>query len=204
MKKENLIYILNKTYCWNIDELEKYTVKGLENALITGLLDNNMMKKQQNINTTQKIPKILKNKVWDTFIGQEYGIGKCYCCNNNIDSKNFEAGHVIASSKNGQTILENLRPICGCCNKSMSTMNLEEFKKTYMSNMSNITSNDIRHVVLQDRLSELENITYKKPIIYKSLKCDLPVFRYKPLTNSKPIIKNFNELVQNALLKNLL
>jgi hypothetical protein len=184
MKKENLIYILHKTHCWNIDELEKYTAKGLENALITGLLDNNMMKKQQNINTTQKIPKILKNKVWDTFIGQEYGIGKCYCCNNNIDSKNFEAGHVIASSKNGQTILENLRPICGCCNKSIGTMNLEEFKKTYMSNMS--------------------NTNHKNHIIYKSLKCDLPILKHKSPTNSKLIMKNFNELVHNALLKNSL
>ena len=109
MKKEDLIYILHKKHALNIEELKKYD-------LITGILDNNMMKKTQKICITRKIPKILKNKVQDTFIGQEYGICKCYCCNNSIDSKKFEAGHIIASSKNGS--------ICRCCNKSIGVMNL--------------------------------------------------------------------------------
>ena len=34
------------------------------------------------------IPKALKNKVWDTYIGIEKGIGKCFCCQKEIDSKN--------------------------------------------------------------------------------------------------------------------
>ena len=37
------------------------------------------------------VPKVLKNLVWDT-TGKIRGIGKCYCCNRDIDSKNFEAG----------------------------------------------------------------------------------------------------------------
>jgi uncharacterized protein (DUF1919 family) len=61
--------------------------------------------------------------------------------------------------------------------------------------MSNINVDKIRHNTMQERLSELNNITYKNPIIYN----DLPVFRYKSSTNSKPIMKNFNELVHNAL-----
>lgn len=41
------------------------------------------------------IPKVLKNLVWDSEIGKENGIGKCYCFSQNIDSKNFESGHII-------------------------------------------------------------------------------------------------------------
>ena len=80
------------------------------------------------------IPKVLKNLVWDTNIGKSRGIGKCYCCNRDIDSKNFEAGHIISVKNGGKTNLENLKPICSCCNKSMGTTNLEEFKKKYMCN----------------------------------------------------------------------
>ena len=70
--------------------------------------------------------------VWDKYIGKEKGIGKCYSCSENIDSKNFEAGHIIPEAKGGPTNIDNLRPICSCCNKSMGTQNMDEFKETYM------------------------------------------------------------------------
>jgi hypothetical protein len=35
------------------------------------------------------IPKTIKNKVWDKYIGAEYGIGECYVCESDIDSKHF-------------------------------------------------------------------------------------------------------------------
>ena len=79
----------------------------------------------------KSIPKTLKNDVWDKYIGRKKGIGQCFCCKKNIDSKNFECGHIIASSKGGKTIIQNLRPICSCCNKSMGTENLRQFKKKY-------------------------------------------------------------------------
>jgi len=79
----------------------------------------------------KSIPKSLKNKVWDHYIGLEKGLGNCYCCNNEIDSKNFECGHVIAVKNKGINSLYNLRPVCSCCNKSMGTENLENFKNKY-------------------------------------------------------------------------
>ena len=81
----------------------------------------------------KSIPKTLKNDVWDKYIGKQKGMGSCYCCSKKIDSKNFECGHIIAVAKGGKTILQNLRPICGCCNKSMGTENLKVFKKRYYS-----------------------------------------------------------------------
>lgn len=77
------------------------------------------------------IPKALKNKVWDHYIGSEFGKGQCYCCKKNIDSKDFECGHVKAVKFGGQNTLENLRPICSCCNKSMGTQNMNQFIEEY-------------------------------------------------------------------------
>jgi len=81
----------------------------------------------------QHIPKKLKNIIWDKYVGKERGIGHCYCCNEEIDSKNFEAGHIIPEARGGPTNEGNLRPICSCCNKSMGVQNMDEFKKKYMS-----------------------------------------------------------------------
>jgi 5-methylcytosine-specific restriction endonuclease McrA len=73
------------------------------------------------------IPKPLKNSVWDKYIGKEHGIGNCYSCQSNIDSKHFECGHVISDADGGDLSIENLRPVCSLCNKSMGVMNMNEF-----------------------------------------------------------------------------
>ena len=41
----------------------------------------------------------------------------------------FEVGHVVSVHDNGDLSIENLRPICGLCNRSMGTMNMVEFIK---------------------------------------------------------------------------
>lgn len=79
----------------------------------------------------KSIPKSLKNKVWNTYIGKDRGTGKCICCDSEIDSKNFDCGHVVAVKHNGKNTLENLRPICSPCNKSMGDENLFKFKDQY-------------------------------------------------------------------------
>jgi len=43
----------------------------------------------------------------------------------------FHCGHVIAEAKGGETVIENLRPICKKCNLSMGTDNLNDFRKRY-------------------------------------------------------------------------
>jgi hypothetical protein len=80
------------------------------------------------------IPKTLKNQIWDKYIGRDMGIGECYCCQKDIDSKHFEAGHVISESKGGDICIKNLRPVCDLCNKSMGVMNMNEFKNIVQEN----------------------------------------------------------------------
>lgn len=76
----------------------------------------------------QTIPKVLKDNVWNKYIGINIGQTNCLCCKTNkISQHNFHCGHVISESKGGKTDIDNLRPICSNCNLSMSTQNMDTF-----------------------------------------------------------------------------
>jgi 5-methylcytosine-specific restriction endonuclease McrA len=79
----------------------------------------------------KSIPKTLKNDVWDKYIGREKGVGNCEVCSGEIECRSFHCGHVKSVKEGGDTIIENMRPICGTCNTSMGTENLFEFKEKY-------------------------------------------------------------------------
>lgn len=93
----------------------------------------------------KSVPKSLKDRLWDTTFGASAGEGKCYVCRVIINSKNFEAGHIVSVYNEGGTNLKNLKCICSTCNKSMGTRNLEEFKRLYFpskfKNTTKITEN---------------------------------------------------------------
>ncbi len=80
----------------------------------------------------KSIPKSIKNEIWHNRFGERF-TGKCFVCNNKIRKDNFEAGHIISARDNGPDTIDNLRPICRTCNRSMGTQNLEDFKRTYYS-----------------------------------------------------------------------
>ena len=86
----------------------------------------------KNINRKRTIPKVLKINVWNYYIGKEIGSAKCMCCQEcEIIQGHFEAGHVISERDGGATTIENLRPICSLCNKSMGAQNMLEFMQEY-------------------------------------------------------------------------
>ena len=78
----------------------------------------------------KSIPSSVKKKLWIDYNGKKYK-GPCFVCKEIIDINNFEAGHVIPTSKGGSDNISNLRPICKSCNRSMGDMNLNEFKIRY-------------------------------------------------------------------------
>jgi hypothetical protein len=110
---------LNRGNIVNIDHNNGVVTIGLERA-----------KKKTN-KKRKSVPKALKDKLWDTEFGPEAGQAECYCCNGTINSKRFEAGHIVAVANGGRTILSNLHCVCGTCNKSMGTQNMEEFKQEF-------------------------------------------------------------------------
>jgi 5-methylcytosine-specific restriction endonuclease McrA len=88
--------------------------------------------KNKNNKTRRKTPisKILKQAVWDKYIGENIGVALCTCCNKNeIKQMAFQCGHIISEYHGGLTNINNLMPICQLCNSSMGTKNLYEFKK---------------------------------------------------------------------------
>jgi ATP-dependent exoDNAse (exonuclease V) alpha subunit len=76
------------------------------------------------------IPKMVRIAVWAACNGNSWG-GKCYVCATELDCMHFECGHIVAHSRGGTDTADNLRPICGDCNKSMGTTNLEEYKTIF-------------------------------------------------------------------------
>ena len=80
----------------------------------------------------RSIPLALRKLVWNTYIGKHKGTAKCQCCNHEeIQQLGFHAGHVIPFSRGGTTSIENLRPICESCNKSMGFRDMREFMATH-------------------------------------------------------------------------
>jgi hypothetical protein len=90
--------------------------------------DEKLLKKK--VSTKKKrISVTLKRLVWNKAFGEEIGSAKCVCCNlTTISQLNFHAGHIVSEANGGNTILDNLVPICQSCNSSMGITNLEYFK----------------------------------------------------------------------------
>ena len=79
------------------------------------------------------ISHALKQSIWLEYNGKTFE-AKCQVswCKNIVTVYNFEAGHNIPESKGGTTTLDNLRPICGSCNKSMGNRyTIDEFSNLY-------------------------------------------------------------------------
>lgn len=81
------------------------------------------------------IPKALKIKVWNKYIGEEIGKAKCCCCElTDITQSKFHCGHILSEVNGGELHIDNLKPICESCNKSMGVTNMVDFKKQLISN----------------------------------------------------------------------
>lgn len=77
---------------------------------------------------SRNIPKGLRNAVWNKYIGIHNADGPCWCkCGIIINITNFEVGHVQSFVNGGSTTLDNLRPICLPCNRSMGSKNMIQF-----------------------------------------------------------------------------
>lgn len=126
IKTEQVEYLTKK-----LEEMEADAQK--TRSILTHMMKRITYEKQSKKQSKRRIqvPKSVKDRLWDTTFGPDVGQAECYVCSGVINSKRFEAGHVIAVANGGSTNLSNLKCICGTCNKSMGTMNLEEFKEIY-------------------------------------------------------------------------
>lgn len=123
---DNKLKEFNAKYDKSITE-QGHKIFILEKMTNTINLDHNTQ------SNNDAIPKTIRSMVWNEYIGEEKGIGKCYVCESKIDSKHYECGHIVARAENGDSTIENLRCICSLCNKSIGTKNMDDFKKKYLS-----------------------------------------------------------------------
>jgi len=80
----------------------------------------------------EKIPKKVKDDVWNTYIGEGIAKHKCLCCKlTTIDKAKFDCGHVVSEKNGGNQSIRNLRPICNGCNLSMAAENMIEYVKKH-------------------------------------------------------------------------
>ena len=80
----------------------------------------------------KKIPAAIREQAWLLAFGDKYFKQKCEVkwCENILTPFNFEVGHNIPRSKGGSDDLDNLKPICSKCNKSMGDMyTIDEFSE---------------------------------------------------------------------------
>jgi 5-methylcytosine-specific restriction endonuclease McrA len=85
------------------------------------------------------IPGALREQVWILYCGDKYFKHKCHVtwCENIMTPFMFEVGHNVPESKGGTLDIDNLRPICAKCNRSMGDhYTIDEF-----SRLSKRTSN---------------------------------------------------------------
>jgi hypothetical protein len=80
----------------------------------------------------QPIPNHIKTLIWNYWVSPDKAEAYCLCCKvTKISIRSFHAGHIVAESKGGDMTVKNLKPICGPCNLSMGSMNMEEFIKKF-------------------------------------------------------------------------
>jgi hypothetical protein len=78
----------------------------------------------------QTIPLPIRVKVWNAYIGESCGKSKCMCCGDvDMTPFRFECGHVKSEYNGGDISVQNLRPICSGCNRSMGKKNMIEYMK---------------------------------------------------------------------------
>jgi len=111
----------------------------IDNGYIIGLKNNNFLdflfnkdeipdhkfKKQKD-----KISPKLRILVWTRWFSEK-SLAPCPLCKETIKigRNGFHCGHIISEANGGETILENLRPLCSTCNVKMNSMNWNDYEK---------------------------------------------------------------------------
>jgi hypothetical protein len=89
----------------------------------------NVAIKNSNAEPRKTIPKKIRGEAWKNQFGDSTK-GACFCCKKELDIfDNWHAGHILSHSNGGTDTSNNLRPVCGSCNLSMGTENMDDFKK---------------------------------------------------------------------------
>jgi len=77
-----------------------------------------------------RIPAATRQLVWNKRNPTTVGlVGACYVCDRPLNYDDMQCGHVVSVFAGGATVLSNLEPVCGCCNRDMGVEELGEYRE---------------------------------------------------------------------------
>jgi len=121
----------------------------------------------------EKVPKALREQVWRSLCGETYD-AKCTVvwCTKKISVFDFEVGHNIPESKGGTLRLENLRPICAQCNRSMGNhYTIDEWNKLGDVRIVGRSMNKNRHSLVANVLANTPPAVASVPVVKPTSLC---------------------------------
>jgi hypothetical protein len=66
--------------------------------------------------------------VWDRYVGAGVASHGCFCCKTRrVAMHEAELGSVVSEANGGAMVVDNLRPVCGACSRSMGDANMVAF-----------------------------------------------------------------------------
>jgi hypothetical protein len=137
--------------------------------------------------TKKTIPKALKIAVWNKYIGEDIGKTKCLCCNiTDITQMKFHTGHIISEFNGGLLNIDNLKPICESCNKSMGTKNIDDFRELLISRKLIIELNEEQNIFSQEDIYQC-----KQWKMYLDFSEDVFMKNGPQLLKEKELFKNY-------------
>jgi hypothetical protein len=143
-----------------------------------------------------KLPLVMRENIWNHYVGPSKGETECFCCEQNIITPfRFECAHIVADSKGGNMKLDNFRPCCFHCNRSMGTQNFFVFKSMLHGKIhvdSEKFSEDQKNIVLfYDQIQKNISCRYYLSNFDDWLKITLKNMNYKKKENDHETINKF-------------
>ena len=122
----------------DLEDQRQPKAKGKEAPMLTKdsiIVESQVQRVQEPAYQKAHIPKALREQVWIQYYGPIFH-NKCPTCwcQNRVNVFDFQVGHNVPESKGGSTTIDNLVPLCGRCNLSMSnTYTFDEWSATFGS-----------------------------------------------------------------------
>jgi 5-methylcytosine-specific restriction endonuclease McrA len=99
--------------------------------MLTKVLINRVYSIRTYSNVTRNPPQ-LRRIIWERYVSDpRSAYAECTVCQTEIHITNYEIGHVKSKADGGDYSIDNLRPICTPCNRSMGRENLFEYKRKF-------------------------------------------------------------------------
>lgn len=154
------------------------------------------------------ISAVLKDMVWNKYIGAKEGLSECYLrCGTQISKSHFECGHIISRKDNGPNICDNMRPICSKCNKSMSYKNMILFVNTndlqecplYIKDFDAAKMHEYTRNIVYPNLTDAEYIKLHQKPYCKYNECNDDELDTESIDNTQSIDDSIDDIDDDSI-----